>query len=588
MELTAETTSRAAAWHFVRDAFRREGRYVVAAVAAGLVWQAAAIAAPLLISQAIDDGILGGDRVALAGWCAGLAALGLVEAGCWGLRHFLAIRNGMRTDAAVRDGIFEHSQRLDASYHDRTPPGELMSRATSDSLLVARLVDNSGHTFGFLLTVVGTSAVLLWLDWQLALILLLPLPLLSIATWRYSGPYSERTKRLQEELGRASTLVEETISGVRVVKGLGAGSALLARFRALSDRIVERGLDIARLDAVFLPLLELLPLLGLIVVLWFGGTRVIDGRLTLGEFVAFNAYVVLLVWPLRTLGHRVGTVQRGLGAAERITDVLRERPRIVDPSRPVRLESARSQGADLVLRDVEFGHDGDSAVLSGLSLSIAAGSSIALVGPTGSGKSTVASLLARFYDVRAGAVLIDGTDIRAARLADVRQTVGIVFDDTFLFSDTVRANIAFGRPEATDEEVEQAARLAGAHDFVVELPDGYDTVLGERGFSLSGGQRQRIAIARALLADPAVLVLDDATSAVDVTKEHEIVSALATAMRNRTTLVIAHRPAAIALADRVALLDDGRIVDTGTHEELLRRSARYRELLDVETNGEPA
>jgi ATP-binding cassette, subfamily B, bacterial len=588
MELTAETTSRAAAWHFVRDAFRREGRYVVAAVAAGLVWQAAAIAAPLLISQAIDDGILGGDRVALAGWCAGLAALGLVEAGCWGLRHFLAIRNGMRTDAAVRDGIFEHSQRLDASYHDRTPPGELMSRATSDSLLVARLVDNSGHTFGFLLTVVGTSAVLLWLDWQLALILLLPLPLLSIATWRYSGPYSERTKRLQEELGRASTLVEETISGVRVVKGLGAGSALLARFRALSDRIVERGLDIARLDAVFLPLLELLPLLGLIVVLWFGGTRVIDGRLTLGEFVAFNAYVVLLVWPLRTLGHRVGTVQRGLGAAERITDVLRERPRIVDPSRPVRLESARSQGADLVLRDVEFGHDGDSAVLSGLSLSIAAGSSIALVGPTGSGKSTVASLLARFYDVRAGAVLLDGTDIRAARLADVRQTVGIVFDDTFLFSDTVRANIAFGRPEATDEEVEQAARLAGAHDFLVELPDGYDTVLGERGFSLSGGQRQRIAIARALLADPAVLVLDDATSAVDVTKEHEIVSALATAMRNRTTLVIAHRPAAIALADRVALLDDGRIVDTGTHEELLRRSARYRELLDVETNGEPA
>jgi ATP-binding cassette subfamily B protein len=265
--------------------------------------------------------------------------------------------------------------------------------------------------------------------------------------------------------------------------------------------------------------------------------------------------------------------------------VLRERPRIVDPREPARLSVERGGGAEVELRDVGFAHDGGATVLDGLRLRIDPGSSLALVGPTGSGKSTVASLLARFYDVCEGAILIDGTDVRSAPLAEVRQLVGIVFDEAFLFNDTVRANIAFGRPHATDEEVEQAARLAGAHDFVLELPDGYDTVLGERGFSLSGGQRQRIAIARALLADPAVLVLDDATSAVDVTMEHEIVSALATAMRDRTTLVIAHRPAAIALADRVAMLDGGRIVETGTHEELLRRSARYRELLNVERNG---
>jgi ATP-binding cassette, subfamily B, bacterial len=285
----------------------------------------------------------------------------------------------------------------------------------------------------------------------------------------------------------------------------------------------------------------------------------------------------MLVWPLRILGQRVTTLQRALAASARITEVLETEPRLRERRHPVELDG-RMRG-DVRLERVRFGHAGDAPVLDGLDLHVAPGESLALVGATGSGKSTVAGLLARLYDPDEGRVLLDGLDLRELRLADVRHAVALVFEDTFLFTDTVRENIRFGRPDADEDEIVRAAELAGAHEFVCDLPDGYDTVLGERGFSLSGGQRQRIAIARAILADPAVLVLDDATSAVDATKEHEIRAALATVMEQRTTLVIAHRPATIALADRVALLENGRIVEEGAHGELLARSARYRALL---------
>jgi len=312
-------------------------------------------------------------------------------------------------------------------------------------------------------------------------------------------------------------------------------------------------------------------------VLWVGGRQVIDGGLSLGSFVAFNAYVVMLVWPLRVLGQRVSTLQKALAASARITEVLETEPRLREPRHPHELD--RPVRGDVRLERVRFGHEDGHPVLDGLELEIRAGESIALVGATGSGKSTVAGLLARLYDPDGGRVLLDGHDVRELRLNDVRGAVALVFEETFLFTESVSENIRVGRPDADDEAVLHAAALAGAAEFIAKLPDGYETVLGERGFSLSGGQRQRIAIARAVLADPAVLVLDDATSAVDATKEHEIRAALATVMRGRTTLVIAHRPATIALADRVALLENGRIVAQGTHAELMGASVRYRELL---------
>jgi ATP-binding cassette, subfamily B, bacterial len=571
---------RRAAWRFVLAVIRSQRSGVVGAALSGLLWQAGAVSSLLMVKYAIDNGVLRRDRHTLLIWLAALLGVGLLEMTAGAVRHLYAIRNRARSDARVRDAIFAHALRLDASYHDRVGPGELMSRASSDSEHVARMMDSIGHTIGYVLTVFAVATVLLVIDTELALVVLIPLPLIALAGWAYSRRYHARTERLQESWGEAATLVEETVVGIRVVKGLGAGKPLATDFRRRSDSIVQRALDIARLDSFFMPTLEFVPMLGLLAVLWLGGRRVISGELSLGSFVAFNGYVGLLVWPLRVLGQRVTTLQKAVGASARITEVLEAEPRLREPRHPVKLDGPIR--GDVRLERVQFGHEGDRAVLNGLDLHVPPGESLALVGATGSGKSTVAGLLARLYDPDHGAVRLDGHDVRELRIAEVRSAVALVFEETFLFTDTVRENIRFARPDAGDDEVERAAALAGAAEFIGDLPDGYDTVLGERGFSLSGGQRQRVAIARAILADPAVLVLDDATSAVDATKEHEIRAALTTVMQGRTTLVIAHRPATIALADRVAVLEGGRIVEEGTHAELLRRSTRYRALLALE------
>jgi ATP-binding cassette subfamily B protein len=571
---------RRAAWRFVRAVIRSQRSGVIGAAISGLFWQAGAVAAPLMVANAIDEGVIKEDNHALFVWLGALLAVGVLEMTAGAVRHLYAIRNRARADARVRDAIFAHALRLDATYHDRVGPGELMSRASADAELVARLLDSIGHTIGYVLTVVAVAIVLLVLDWQLALIVLIPLPLISIAGWAYSRRYHAYTERLQETWGAAATLVEETVAGIRVVKGIGAGRPLAGEFRTRSRTIVDRALEIARLDAVFMPTVEFLPLLGLLGVFWLGGRRVIEGDLTLGSFLAFNAYIAYLVWPLRVLGQRVTTLQKAVGASARIAEVLEAEPKLTEPRHPVELD--QPVRGDIRLAGVKFGHADGNPVLDGLELHVAPGESLALVGSTGSGKSTIAGLLARLYDPDDGAVLLDGHNVRDLRLSDVRQAVALVFEDTFLFTDSVKENIRFARPNAPDEEVARAAELAGAAEFIANLPDGYETVLGERGFSLSGGQRQRIAIARAILADPAVLVLDDATSAVDATKEHEIRAALTTVMEGRTTLVIAHRPATIALADRVALLEGGRIVEEGTHGELLRTSPRYRALLAIE------
>jgi ATP-binding cassette subfamily B protein len=568
---------RRGGWALMREAVRHRSLGITIGVATGLAWTTAKVSTGVIVRNAVDKGIEANDTQALIRWSALLGVVAVASAVFTGLRRYFAFREARWIELDLRDRLFAHVQRLHFGFHDRVQTGQLMSRANTDLQQVQAFLVMIPLTISNGVTVLAVTVILAAIDPVLTLLALGSLPFLNVMATRFSRRLAPQVMGIQRESAELAAVVEETVAGVRVVKGLGAESAQARRLQAEADDVYDESIAAARTRARFLPGLELLPNIGFIAVLAYGGHQVIDGNLSLGSLIAFNLYVGMLVWPLRMLGMIVAQAQRAVVSAERVDEILATDPLIRDPARPQALPPG---GGEVRFDGVRFGYGEEGrAVLDGLDLRVAPGESVALVGATGSGKSTVARLLSRFYDVDRGSVSIDGVDVRHLRLRQLRRSVGIVFEDTFLFSDTIAANIAFADPDTSHEAIERAARLAGAHDFVSRLPDGYATVIGERGFSLSGGQRQRIAIARAILADPRILVLDDATSAVDPTKEHEIRDALSTVMRGRTTLVIAHRPATIALADRVVLLDEGRVVATGTHDELLATEPRYREVL---------
>ncbi|MBI2169900.1 MAG: ABC transporter ATP-binding protein [Actinobacteria bacterium] len=549
-------------------------------------WTAAKVAVPSIVRVIIDRGIVPGDSGALALGAAVLIGAGVAQAVSTGLRRYLAFKVSLRVEADLRARLFAHVQRLHFGFHDRTQTGELMSRANTDLQQIQFFLVFIPITLANLLTVASVAVVLLLTNVRLALLALAALPFLNLGAAWFSRQLHPVVLALQERLAGVASVVEETVAGIRVVKGFGAEGLQQRQLDAAAEAVYRESMAAARLRAAFLPFLDLLPTLGLVAIVWLGGHEVLAGRLSVGELVQFNAYVLMLIWPLRMVGMLVAQTARSAASAARVAEILETEPAVTDPSDPLALPdgggpSGQERGMGAVrFEAVAFSYgSGGAAVLDGFDLDVAPGEAVALVGPTGCGKTTVARLLPRFYDVTGGRVLLDGVDVRRLALADLRRAVGLVFEDTFLFSDTVAANIAFAHPGAARETIQRAAELAGAAEFIEELPNGYDTQLGERGFSLSGGQRQRLAIARAILADPRVLILDDATSSVDPTKEHEIRGALAEVMAGRTTIVIAHRPATIALADHVVLLDHGRVVDVGTHAELVARSARYREVL---------
>ncbi|HTB71252.1 MAG TPA: ABC transporter ATP-binding protein [Solirubrobacteraceae bacterium] len=523
------------------------------------------------------------------------------------MRRMIAGRISLEIEYDLRELIYAHLQRLELGFFDRQQTGQLMSRATVD-LQAVRFFLGYGLVFILqsTLTLLLAGVAMILINPELGLIAMAPTPLVVLISQRYGRAARPAIQEVQQRIGELTADAEENISGVRVVKSFAREPQQLERFRHSVARVFDQSMVATRLEATFNPVIGFLPQLGLTAVLLIGGNRVIHQHLTIGQFTQFYLYLNMLVGPMRALGVTLGLAQRATASGARIFQVLDREPRILAPpdAPPLPAGNGHVELREVTLRydeSDEFGavhagprelsldadRDGAGAppraaraVLDDVSLDVPAGNTVALVGATGSGKTSLVSLISRLYDTSAGTVLLDGADVRTVELGSLRHAVAVVSDDPFLFSASVAENIAYGRPGAAREQIEDAARRAQAYDFVARLPHGFDTRVGERGLSLSGGQRQRIAIARALLADPRVLILDDATSAVDASTEQSIKLALDEAMAGRTTFVIAHRLSTISLADKIVVLDHGRIVAHGDHEHLLEASELYREIVE--------
>jgi ATP-binding cassette subfamily B protein len=538
--------------------------------------QGAAIGILVLTGSVIDE-LDGAQRTRTIVLLVGaIVAVGTAKAALMIGRRLISGRQALGVEYDMRDDLYAQLVRLSFGFYDRHQTGQLMSRATID-LQAVRFFLGYGLIFfaQHIVTIVAVSVVLFFIDWRLALIAVTVTPLIVAIAYRYSHVSHPVLRDVQQKLADVATVAEESIVGVHVVKAFAQEPAREERFSRASDTVFAQSLRANRQRALYVPLLTFLPLVAQGAVLLAAGRMVVHGSLSLGDFFRFNLLLAMLVMPLRMLGMWIGQAQRATASGERIFEILDEPEEIADRADA---ESLPPGPGAVRFERVTFGYEPGRPVLEEIELDLPAGRTVALIGHTGSGKTTLASLVPRFYDATEGRVLVDGVDVRRVSRRSLRREIGVISQDPFLFSASVRENIAFGLPGAPIEAVEAAARAAQAHEFVAELPKGYETVIGERGITLSGGQRQRIAIARALLIDPRILILDDATASVDATTEALIRDGLREAMRGRTTIIIAHRLSTIALADEVVVLDRGRITARGTQSELLESSPVFREL----------
>ncbi len=529
---------------------------------------------PWLVGSAVNA-IEEGRRSDIMPLALAIVGAGILRLGLTVVRRLIAGRVSVAVEYDLRERLYGHLQALELGFFDSQQTGQLMSRATVDLQSIRFFL---GYGLIFLtqnaLTLALASAVMFALKPDLAALALLPVPFVVLSAMRYSRRSRPAVQEVQQRLAELTGEVEEGISGIRIVKAFARERFMLERFRRSVRRVFDQEIFSTRLQAFYSPMIGFLPSLGLAVVLLVGGRQVIHDSLSLGAFTAFYAYLIMLTAPMRMLGMALGMAQRAVASGNRLFEILDREPRIESPPGAPSLPEGPGR---VELRNVSLAYNGGAPVLENIELMVEAGRTVALVGPTGSGKTSLVALIARLYDPSRGAVLIDGVDLRAIDVRSLRSQVAFVADDSFLFSASVAENIAYARPDASREEIEVAARRAQADGFIARLPDGYETRIGERGLTLSGGQRQRVAIARALLADPRILILDDATSSVDARTEAAIKRGLREAMADRTTFIVAHRMSTISLADEVVVMDGGRIVDHGAHEELVERCELYAE-----------
>jgi ABC-type multidrug transport system fused ATPase/permease subunit len=547
---------------------------------------------PWLIGRAVNA-IQDGDKPDLLPLALAIVGAGILRLGLTVVRRLVAGRVSLAVEFDLRQLFYAHLQRLELGFFDGQQTGQLMSRATVD-LQAIRFFLGYGLIFitQNLLTITLVTIVMIAINPLLALIALIPAPLIVFTASRYNRVSRPAQQEVQQRIAELTAEAEENISGIRIVKAFAREEYQLHRFQRSVSRVFDQSIYSTKLQAFFSPLIGLLPQMGIALVLLIGGRMVIDKTLDLGNFTAFYTYLVILAGPMRMLGVAMGMAQRAIASGNRLFEILDREPEIESPpgapplpagDGSVRMEGVRLryEGVGTSASDIDHtGSGSKSDALSEIDFEVAAGSIVALVGPSGSGKTSLVALIARLYDPSEGSVLVDGADVRSVEVESLRREIAFVSDESFLFSASVAENIAYPRSDAPREEIEAAARRAQAAGFIEDLPGGYDTVVGERGLTLSGGQRQRVAIARALLADPRILILDDATSSVDATTEGAIKAGLREVMEGRTTFIIAHRLSTVSLADEVIVMDGGRIVDRGTHAELLEGCSFYREIAE--------